>query len=83
MQDPLVVPELGVGDESLQVSGWLIEPGEDIEPGDRLVEILCDGLTFDVSAKQTGVLARIERPLGAAVRVGDVLGWIETGRDDR
>lgn len=78
MQSPVVLPELGTGDETLRVSCWLVDLGDPIAPGDRLVEILLDGATFDVSASHAGTLARIERPFDSVVRVGDVLGWIES-----
>jgi pyruvate/2-oxoglutarate dehydrogenase complex dihydrolipoamide acyltransferase (E2) component len=77
MLSPVILPELGVGDEELRVSCWLVDLGDRIAAGDRLVEILFDGVTFDVASEQSGILARIERPFEAVVRAGDVLGWIE------
>ena len=54
MRTPSVLPELGTGDEELRVSCWLVDLGDAVVAGDRIVEILFDGVTFDVTAEQTG-----------------------------
>jgi pyruvate/2-oxoglutarate dehydrogenase complex dihydrolipoamide acyltransferase (E2) component len=77
MRTPLILPDLGVGDDELKVSCWLADLGDAVDEGDRIVEILLDGMTFDVVADKSGTLARIERPLDAVVHAGDVLGWLE------
>jgi pyruvate/2-oxoglutarate dehydrogenase complex dihydrolipoamide acyltransferase (E2) component len=78
MRTPLTLPDLGAGDEELRVSCWLVDLGDVVGAGDRIVEILLDGITFDVTAETSGTVTRIERPLDAVIRAGDVLGWIET-----
>jgi pyruvate/2-oxoglutarate dehydrogenase complex dihydrolipoamide acyltransferase (E2) component len=78
MPTPLTLPDLGVGDEELRVSCWLVDLGDAVDEGDRVIEILMDGITFDVLAERSGTLTRIERPLDSVVRTGDVLGWLET-----
>ena len=60
------------------MSCWLVDLGDAIDEGDRVIEILMDGVTFDVLAESSGTLTRIERPLDAVVRAGDVLGWLES-----
>jgi 2-oxoglutarate dehydrogenase E2 component (dihydrolipoamide succinyltransferase) len=79
MRSPVILPDLGVGDEELRVSCWLVDLGDAVDAGDRIVEILFDGVTFDVTAEQSGIVTRIERHLDSVVRSGDVLGWIEIG----
>jgi len=81
MRTPLVLPELGAGDEELRVSCWLVDLGDAVGEGDRVVEILLDGVTFDVTAEKSGKITRIEKSLESVVRAGDVLGWIETEDD--
>ena len=44
--------------------------------GEQVVELLLPGMTFDVFAPSAGVLTRIEKPLNATVKTGDILGWI-------
>ena len=73
---PIQLPELGTAGEPVRVCCWLVEAGEDVEVGDRLVEVLIHGITFDVASPASGTIVRIEKSLNAAVGAGDVLGWI-------
>ncbi len=77
MTTPIVLPELGAGDEPVRVSCWLVDPGEAVLAGDRVVEVLVRGMTFDVSAPAAGVLSRIEKSDNSVTAAGDVLGWID------
>ena len=62
------------------MSCWLVDLGDAVDAGDRIVEILFDGVTFDVTAEHVRqCVTRIERSLDSVVRAGDMLGWIETG----
>ena len=81
MRIPLVLPELGAGNGELRVSCWLVDLGDAVGVGDRIVEILFDGITFDVTAEKSGKVTRIDKSLESIVRAGDVLGWIETDED--
>lgn len=69
-------PDLG-SEESVRVSAWLVEVGETVREGDRLVELLMPGVTYDVPAPVSGRLAEAAVMLNAAVRPGDLLGRIE------
>ena len=73
---PITVPELGSGSEPLRVSAWLVDVGQPVIAGDRLVEVLIPGITFDIEAVQTGELVEVLRAVDAIVAPGDVLGWI-------
>jgi pyruvate/2-oxoglutarate dehydrogenase complex dihydrolipoamide acyltransferase (E2) component len=59
------------------VSLWFAEPGDSVFEGDRLVEVVVAGATFDVSAPATGRLAqRLAWPPDVVVP-GQVLGVME------
>lgn len=73
-------PDLG-SSEPVRVSGWLVEVGETVRIGDRLVELLMPGVTYDVAAPATGRLMEMNAAAGVSVRPGDVLGAIETDED--
>ena len=73
---PIELPELGTSGEAVKVCCWLVETGEDVDAGDRLVEVLIRGVTFDVASPTAGTIVRIEKSLNATVSTGDVLGWI-------
>ena len=59
------------------VTGWLLEPGEFIEQGESLVEVLVPGVTIDVPAPIAGRLVAVVCPADTRVRANDILGWIE------
>ncbi len=73
------LPDLGedAGDEA-RVSFWYVEPGEDIEADDPLVQLVTDKATFDVPSPDKGTLKEIVADEDAEVHVGDVLCRIET-----
>ena len=74
---PIHVPDLGTEQESVRISAWLVEPGQTVVAGDRLVELLIPGITYDVSATQSGALASITRHVDAVVSRGDIIGWLD------
>lgn len=76
MPTPIVIPELGADELPITISSWLVDPGETVEAGDRLVELLVAGITFDVAAPESGVLQAIEREVNSQVQPGEVVGWI-------
>ena len=79
---PIELPDLGAGDETVCVSCWLVEIGEMVIVGDRVVEVLIKGITFDVAAPVSGILSRIEKSLDTRIVPGDILGWIESDNGD-
>ncbi|MCA9015159.1 MAG: lipoyl domain-containing protein [Planctomycetaceae bacterium] len=77
MPTPIVVPALGNAQRRLTVSLWLTRVGEPVVTGDRVVELLIAGVTFDVVSPCTGVVVACECQPGVEVEAGTVLGWIE------
>jgi pyruvate/2-oxoglutarate dehydrogenase complex dihydrolipoamide acyltransferase (E2) component len=73
---PIVLPELGAGDQPIRVSTWLTQIGEEVVAGEAAVEVLLKGITFDVEAPVSGQLRRIDRFGNDHIRPGDVLGWL-------
>src|SRR5262245_58579412 len=57
MHMPITLPELGLPpSHAVRLSTWYAVPGETVFEGDRLVEVLTEGATFDVPAPATGRL---------------------------
>ena len=73
---PITLPDLRTRGESARVSCWLVNLNDTVDAGDRLVEIILPGVTFDVSSPASGILCRIEKRFDHRVEAGDVLGWI-------
>lgn len=77
MATPITLPDLQSGSETVRVSCWLVDLGDNVEEGDRIVEVLIPGITNDIFAPCSGRLSHIEKMADAPVATGDVLGWIE------
>jgi pyruvate/2-oxoglutarate dehydrogenase complex dihydrolipoamide acyltransferase (E2) component len=71
------LPDLG-DIESAVVVAWLCPPGSLLKEGDDLVEVETEKTTFIVPAPSNGILTEVRAPAGASVRVGEVLGILET-----
>ena len=75
MRAEVILPE--IGSTSVRLSVWFADPGDPVYEGDRLVEVLVEGATFDVPAPATGrfieKLAFPDDPL----EPGQVLGIVE------
>jgi pyruvate/2-oxoglutarate dehydrogenase complex dihydrolipoamide acyltransferase (E2) component len=69
------MPELGVGPVTLSV--WFAEPGDAVLAGERVVEVLADGATFDVIAPTSGRLLEKRSFPRDILRPGQVLGVIQ------
>jgi len=77
---PILAPDLGTTEPS-RLSAWLVEVGETVREGDRVVELLLPGLTVDVAAPASGRLNAAMATLNALIVAGQTLGTIE--RDDQ
>jgi len=78
MPSNIVVPEVGESIVDARVAKWLRKEGDLVAAGDPLVELETDKIDLEVAAPSAGVLQRIAHKDGADVKVGDVLGVIDT-----
>lgn len=74
-------PDLGAAGP-MKVSAWLVNVGEAVREGDRLVELLVPGLTYDVPAPLDGWLTDIRAPMNMEVGPGEVLGVIRPSEEN-
>src|SRR5207249_726774 len=63
------------------LSLWFAEAGDAVYEGDRLVEVLIGGATFDVAAPATGRLAEKRALPDDPLRPGQILGEVEVDGD--
>jgi pyruvate/2-oxoglutarate dehydrogenase complex dihydrolipoamide acyltransferase (E2) component len=75
MQAPIILPELGAAPIVLSV--WFADAGELVFEGDRLVEVMVAGATFDVAAPATGRLVEKCAHPNDPLTVGQMLGMVE------
>lgn len=75
------MPELGASPITLSV--WFADPGDEVYEGDRLVEVLVGGATFDVPAPATGRLAERHALPHDRLTPGQVLGIVEVEESNK
>ncbi len=79
MRTAVYLPELGLRpDQPVVVSVWFAAIGDEVFEGDRLVEVMLCGATFDVSSPATGRLAEKLAYVDDPVRPGQALGMIDS-----
>jgi pyruvate dehydrogenase E2 component (dihydrolipoamide acetyltransferase) len=76
MATDVIMPALGVAQETGKVLRWLLSEGEEVEKGAPIMEIETDKVTVEVEAPASGRLAEVRFPEGADVPVGDVVALI-------
>jgi pyruvate/2-oxoglutarate dehydrogenase complex dihydrolipoamide acyltransferase (E2) component len=75
MRTPVLLPDLGAA--PVRLSLWFAEPGDAVFEGDRLVEVVTPGATFDVAAPATGRLVERHAWPRDLLTPGQVLGVVE------
>lgn len=76
MPTPIILPEMGAAPVSVSV--WFADVGDAVWQGERIVEVLIDGATFDVVAPATGRLAEKKAFPRDRVSAGQVLGIVDS-----
>src|SRR3954452_800329 len=71
------VPPLGESIVEATVSRWMKKEGDQVSPGDTLVELETDKITVEVPAMSRGVLTKQAHKEGDVVKVNDILGEID------
>jgi pyruvate/2-oxoglutarate dehydrogenase complex dihydrolipoamide acyltransferase (E2) component len=82
MQRPkvaIILPDVGAA--PVVLSAWFADPGDAVFEGDRLVEVLVGGATFDVSSPATGHLAEKQARRNERLVPGQVLGFVDADRE--
>ena len=77
MRHLLVLPDLGLGELPITASLWLVEPGSRVTRGDRLLEVLADGVTVDLPSPVTGVLVDTLVSEDEPLKIGQPLAVLE------
>lgn len=72
----VMVPQLGEGIASCQITFWFSRPPDRVEQGKDLVELATDKAAFNLPCPVTGVLAEVFFQEGDTVRPGERLAVI-------
>jgi len=73
---PVVIPALGTAGAAVSVSAWFVEPGDEVEAGEPILEVLIPGVTCDVCSPASGRIDRLVSAIDARVVPGDVVAWL-------
>src|SRR6266508_4456051 len=76
MATEIVMPALGVAQETGRVVQWLAAEGETVTAGEPLLEIETDKVTVSIDAPASGVLSAVRADDGDEVPVGRVIAFI-------
>ena len=75
----LCLPDLGLDDQPITLSGWLVPRGARVTAGERVAEILAGPATVDLPSPVDGVLIRRLVDEDEPIAVGQPLAVIEVG----
>ena len=73
---PIILPELGLVDQPIVLSLWLVKEGSQVVEGEPVVEVMADGVTVDLPAPADGVLLEKLVAEGESLNVGQRLAAI-------
>lgn len=80
MEAIIQLPDLGLGFARLSL--WLVDAGDRVFEGDRVVEILVNGATFDVAAPASGRLREKLALPDDPIKPGQALGVLDLEAQD-
>ncbi len=78
MKTSIVLPDLGAGDQQVRLAQWLVETGDGVIEGDRVVEVLVGGVLFHVAAPTDGIVTRMIDNKDAILAPAATLGFVKT-----
>src|SRR5437660_558909 len=76
MATDVILPALGMSQETGKIVQWLKAEGEQVAKGEPLAEIETDKATVEIEAPADGVLAHVSATAGVDVPVGQVIASI-------
>ena len=76
MPHDVIMPALGMAQETGVILSWLKKPGDQVSPSDALMEVETDKAVMEVEAAAEGVLSDVKAAAGESVPVGQVVAVI-------
>jgi pyruvate/2-oxoglutarate dehydrogenase complex dihydrolipoamide acyltransferase (E2) component len=76
MPREVIMPALGMAQNTGLIVAWLKKPGEKVKAGDALMEVETDKAVMEVEAQANGFLTDVRASAGDTVPVGDVVALI-------
>ncbi|MBK5933578.1 pyruvate dehydrogenase E2 component (dihydrolipoamide acetyltransferase)/2-oxoglutarate dehydrogenase E2 component (dihydrolipoamide succinyltransferase) [Rhodovulum imhoffii] len=82
MPHEVLMPALGMAQDTGLIVSWLKRPGDKVRQGDALFEVETDKATMEVEAAADGYLTDVQADAGAEVPVGRVIALISETAED-
>lgn len=82
MAKDVIMPALGMAQETGVLIRWLVPPGSKVDEGDPLMEVETDKAVIEVPAPASGILADVVAREGDEVPIGTVLARLLGDDDD-
>lgn len=76
MPHDVIMPALGMSQDTAQLIAWLKQPGDSVRAGDALMEVETDKAVVEVEAQADGFLTHVSAHAGDHVPVGHVVAVI-------
>ena len=76
MATKVIMPALGMAQETGKLLAWFKQQGETVVKGEALMEIETDKSAVEIEAAADGVLSGVMAEVGQDVPVGQVIAWI-------
>ncbi|WP_269583269.1 biotin/lipoyl-containing protein [Roseibium sp. Sym1] len=83
MPHEVIMPALGMAQDTGQILAWHKQPGEAVAAGDVLFEVETDKAAMEVEAPKPGYLTEVTAEAGSNVPVGQVIALISETPDGR
>jgi pyruvate dehydrogenase E2 component (dihydrolipoamide acetyltransferase) len=78
----VIMPALGMAQETGKVLRWLKAEGDEVAKGEPLMEVETDKVTVEIEAPANGLLTGLRAPEGADVPVGETVAVIVAPGED-
>ncbi|AVX03508.1 dihydrolipoyllysine-residue acetyltransferase [Maritalea myrionectae] len=82
MAHEIIMPALGMAQDTGLIVSWLKNEGDKVDVGDALMEVETDKATMEVEAEAAGFLTNVRAKAGEDVPVGDVIAYISESADE-
>ena len=82
MPHEVIMPALGMAQDTGKIVGWLKQPGDAVKAGEALFEVETDKATMEVEAPADGFLTDVQAGDGEDVPVGNVIALISDTAED-
>ena len=78
----VTMPQLGESVTEGTIGSWLVQPGQQVEKFDSLVEVVTDKVTAEVPSPAAGTVIEILAPEGERLSVGQPICTLDAGEED-